>query len=208
VLYQASGPGFDSVPFPPIGATGGATGSTVGTATLTFGDASNGTFAYTVNGVSQTKAITREEFGPQPNCTFGIETDLTLAQNYQDLWWAAPAGSEAGWGINLAHQGDTIYGTWFTYDHDRTPMWLVVTAPRTLSGTFTGDLYRATGPAFNTAPFPPIGSPGAATGSVVGSATFSFANGNSGTLAATIGGAAQTKTITRQVFVSPGTVCQ
>ena len=46
-------------------------------------------------------------------------TDLSLAYNYQDLWWAAPAGSEAGWGVNLTHQGDTIFATWFTYDLDR-----------------------------------------------------------------------------------------
>ena len=34
----------------------------------------------------------------------------------QGLWWNAPAGSESGWGINFAHQGDTIFATWFTYD--------------------------------------------------------------------------------------------
>ena len=34
----------------------------VGTGTLSFSDANNGTFAYTVNGVSQTKAVTREVF--------------------------------------------------------------------------------------------------------------------------------------------------
>jgi hypothetical protein len=39
----------------------------VGTATLTFADGNNGTFAYTVNGVSQTKAITRQVFGVLPD---------------------------------------------------------------------------------------------------------------------------------------------
>lgn len=34
----------------------------VGTATFTFADVSNGTFAYSVNGVAQSKAITREVF--------------------------------------------------------------------------------------------------------------------------------------------------
>src|SRR5262249_40371998 len=29
--------------------------------------------------------------------------------NYQGLWWAAPAGSQSGWGLNLAHQGDVIF---------------------------------------------------------------------------------------------------
>jgi len=34
----------------------------VGVATFTFSDGNNATFAYTVNGISQNKAITREIF--------------------------------------------------------------------------------------------------------------------------------------------------
>src|SRR5262245_12357827 len=30
------------------------------------------------------------------------------AVSYQALWWASPAGSESGWGVNIAHQGDTL----------------------------------------------------------------------------------------------------
>jgi len=52
------------VPFPPVGTPGGVTASKVGTATFTFSDGNNASFAYTVNGVSQTKAITREVFQP------------------------------------------------------------------------------------------------------------------------------------------------
>ena len=36
----------------------------VGTATFTFSDGNNAQFAYTVNGVSQAKAITRQVFTP------------------------------------------------------------------------------------------------------------------------------------------------
>jgi hypothetical protein len=108
----------------------------VGTGTLTFSDADNGSFGYTVNGISQTKAITREVFGPLPSCIFGAQADPALATNYQDLWWNAPGGSESGWGINLAHEGNAIFAIWFTYDHDRTQMWLVVTAARTVAGTY------------------------------------------------------------------------
>jgi uncharacterized delta-60 repeat protein len=208
-LYQVDGPPFDAAPFPPIGQPGGATGSVVGEATLTFGDENNATFAYSVNGIAQSKAITRQAFGLLPNCAFGTTTNLALATNYQDLWWAAPAGSEAGWGINLAHQGDTIFATWFTYDHDRTPMWLVVTAARTASKSYTGDLYRATsGPPFSAVPFPPLGSPGGVTGGIVGSATFTFNDGNTGTFAYTVSGIRQSKSITREVFALPGTTCR
>jgi hypothetical protein len=207
-LLQVMGPAFDAVPFPPVGSPGGATASTVGSASLTFTDANNGTFAYTVNGIAQTKAITRQQFGPMPTCMFGAQTNLALASNYQDLWWAAPAGSESGWGINLTHQGDSIFATWFTYDHDHTPMWLVVSAPKTKPGTYAGTLLRTTGPPFNAVPFPPVGTPGGVTGSNVGTATFTFSDGNNASFAYTVNGVSQTKAITREVFQPPGTTCQ
>ena len=207
-LFQGTGPSFDTVPFPPLGAPGGAAGSSVGTGTLTFSDANNGAFAYTVNGIAQTKSITRETFGPLPTCLFGAQVNLALTNNYQDLWWAAPAASEAGWGINIAHEADTIFATWYTYDHDRTPMWLVTTATKSGLSSYTGDLIRLTnGPSFDAVPFPPIGSPGGATGSVVGTATLSFFDGNSGTFSYSVDGVVQTKNITREIFTSPGTVC-
>jgi hypothetical protein len=209
-LFQGTGPAFDAVPFPPLGSPGGATVSGLtGTGTITFSDANNATFAYTLAGISQAKTITRQLFGPQPVCTFGAQPNLALATNYTDLWWAMPGGSEAGWGINLTHQGDIIFASWFTFDRDHTPMWLVVQANKTAPGTYVGtQVYRLNGPAFNAVPFPPIGAPGGPTGVVVGTATFTFANGNAATFNYTVDGATQTKSITREVFTSPGTVCQ
>jgi hypothetical protein len=208
-LLQATGPPFDTVPFPPIGSPSGASGAAVGSGTLTFSDANNGSFAYTVNGVSQTKLITRETFGPLPVCIFGAQASLALATNYQDLWWSAPAGSEAGWGINLVHEGDTIVATWFTYDLDRSPIWLVATANKTGPSTYSGQLFRATvGPPFNSIPFPPLGASDGAQGSVVGMATFDFLDGNTATFDYTVNSTTRTKTITREVFATPGTACQ
>jgi hypothetical protein len=40
--------------------------TTVGDATFTFSDANNGTFRYTVNGITQTKNITRLVFASGP----------------------------------------------------------------------------------------------------------------------------------------------
>ena len=199
-LFQETGPPFNSVPFEP----GQVRGTAVGSGTLTFTDLENGTFTYTVNGITQTKPITREVFGQLPTCTFGIQTDLTLAYNYQDLWWAAPANSESGWGVNLTHQGDIIFATWFTYDLDRTPLWLAVTAPKTAAGIYSGTLYRTTGPAFNAVPF----LPAQVTATAVGTATFTFTDGNTGTFDYTLNGVTQSKAITREVLVAPGTVCQ
>jgi CubicO group peptidase (beta-lactamase class C family) len=204
-LYQTTGPAFNAVPFN----AAQVVGTPVGNGTLTFTTTSSGTFAYTVNGMSQTKAIVPQTFGPLPTCVWRTQADLTLATNYQDLWWATPAGSESGWGVNLTHQGNTIFATWFTYDHDHTPMWLVATAPQTATGTYMGTLYRLTGPPFSSAPFPPMGSPGGATGTSVGTATFTFSDGNTGTFAYTVNAETQTKNITRELFHPPaGTVCQ
>jgi hypothetical protein len=57
-LYRTTGPAFNAVPFNPANVVATA----VGTATLSFTDGNSGTFAYTVNGVSQIKAVTREVF--------------------------------------------------------------------------------------------------------------------------------------------------
>ena len=204
MLYQSSGPAFNAVPFDP----NQVTHTPVGSGTLRFNSAGGGAFTYTVNGITQTKAIVLQQFGPLPTCVWGSQPDVTTATNFQDLWWAAPAGSESGWGINFTQQGMTIFATWFTYDVNRDPLWYSVTAPQTAPSTFTGTLSRATGPAFNAVPF----NPDVVQRTPVGMATLNFTNGNSGTLAYQVadGGnvASQTKAITRQVFRAPGTVCQ
>ena len=184
----------------------------VGTATLSFSGDSAGEFAYTVNDgmniAMQTKAITRLTFGPAPTCVWGLQPDLTKATNYQDLWWAAPAGSESGWGVNLAQQGMTIFATWLTYDANRDPLWMSVTAKQTAPGTFSGELVRTTGPAFGAVAFGPVQQ------NPAGTATFAFADGNTGTFSYNVdlgdsaNKASGIKPITRMVFHQPGTVCQ
>jgi hypothetical protein len=199
-LFNAVGPAFDATPFNPAQVIGTA----VGTGTLAFTDTNNGTFAYTVNGISQTKTITQQVFGPLPTCRFGALSDLTLANNYQDLWWNSPPGSESGWGINFTQQGTTIFATWFTYDHDHTPMWLSATLINTAPGTYIGTLYRTTGPAFNAVPF----NPASVVVVSVGTAALTFADGNNASFSYTVNGVSQIKPITREVFTAPGTVCQ
>jgi hypothetical protein len=57
-LNRTSGPAFNAIPWNPAGVAL----TQVGTMTLTFADGNHATFAYTVNGFSQTKEITREIF--------------------------------------------------------------------------------------------------------------------------------------------------
>ena len=208
-LIQTHGPAFSAVPFDPSQVTR----TVVGNGTLTFTDANNGSFAYSVTTTSSTqgeavtqqvKAITRQSFGALPTCSFSIQADPTATTNYTDLWWASPAQSEAGWGINLTHQGTNIFATWFTYDTDGTPLWLSATLAQGAVQNFTGALIQTAGPAFSSVPF----DPNQVTRTNVGTATLTFADGNSGTFDYTARGVTQHKAIIRQLFNPPaGTVC-
>ncbi len=199
-LIETRGPAFSAMPFNPALVTRTA----VGFGTIRFDDINNGSFAYTVNGVTQTKPIARFVFGALPVCTYGAQPNFAQATNYQNIW-AVAGDSEAGWGINLNHQGDSLFGTWFTYDTDGTPLWLSVSAAKTGPGIYAGQLIRTTGPGFSAVPF----DSALVARAVVGTATFTFANGNAATFAYTVNGVTQTKAITRELFVPPaGTVCQ
>src|SRR5690606_37236302 len=75
------------------------------------------------------------------------------ANNYVGLWWAAPAGSESGWGINFAHQGDIIFATWFTYDATGKPWWLIADLHRAATNTYTGSVSTVRGVPFDATPW-------------------------------------------------------
>ena len=199
-LIATAGPPFSAVPFNPAQVSRTA----VGSATLTFNDVNRGSFSYVVNATQQTKSISRQAFGPVPVCSVAALPNFVAATNYQDLWWVA-GGAEAGWGINLTQQGNTIFATWFTYDVDGTPLWLSVSAALTAPGVYSGQLIRTAGPPFSAMPFNPL----LVTRNVVGTATLTFANGNAATFAYTVGSVTQSKQITRQLFAPPaGTLCQ
>jgi len=201
-LYRTSGPPLDAVRFD----AARVQRVEVGTGTLSFSDANNGTLSYTVNGISQAKPITRQVFGPVPTCTWGAVSDLALATNYTDLWWV-PGGVESGWGINFTHEGDVIFAAWFTYDVTGAALPLTATLRKVGPGVYTGMLIKTSGPPFSAAPWVPAG----VTRMEVGTATAAFANGNAATFTFTVtdGGktTTQTKPITRQVFRAPGTLC-
>ncbi|MEQ1515610.1 MAG: NHL repeat-containing protein [Usitatibacteraceae bacterium] len=115
--------------------------------------------------------------------------------NYQGLWWSAPANSESGWGINVAHQANDIFATWFTYDAAGKALWLSMTANK-IGPDYVGTLYQTRGPAFSAVPF----NPAAVTRTAVGSGTLSFGDSGGARFSYILSGTAQTKEITRQVF--------
>lgn len=198
-LYRATGPAFFTNPFPSIG-PGNLT--QVGTMTVAFSGANSGTLTYSVNGVNVSKSITKQVFGAAAaNCvpTTGSRASAT---NYQDLWWNAPANSEAGWGLNLTHQGNILFATLFTYGSNNRDLWLVMSAGvRQPDGSYFGELYQVAGPPFNAQPWTAVGL------TQVGTMRLRFSNGETGTLEYTAYGITVVKNITRQVFSSPVPLC-
>lgn len=194
-ILEVHGSPYDSNPYNPLAKVS----QTVGSGTLTLADAANGTFQFTAKGVTRNIGITRFVLGTPPTCTQTPTPNFATATNYQDLWWN-PA--EDGWGINFAHQGALIYATWYTYDHDGSPLWLA--ALMSPSGnTWTGALLRVTG-----APFGPTYDPSKKVATQVGTATLTLTDGNTATWSYTITGAPGQKSITRFTFASPPTLCQ
>ena len=206
-LYRATGPVFNASPWNPAQVAL----TPVGTSTFMFSDANNGTFIYALNdsrlvsplsSFTQAKAITRLVFSsPVPTCVAGGAQGTS--PNYQGLWWRSPAGSESGWGVNITHQGDILFATWFTYDATGKGLWLVMSnGARTGLGSYSGPLYRTTGPAFGA-----TWNRAQVTTTQVGTATFTFSDTNDGTFSYVVNGIAQSKPITRLVYSTPATVC-
>jgi hypothetical protein len=200
LLYRTTGPVFSSAVFDPakVGVT------QVGNASLSFTNAGVGTFSYTVNGISQSKSIVRQVYDAEVStCTSGGAVSGTA--NYQDLWWRAPAGSESGWGVNVTHQGDILFATWFTYEAGGKGMWIVMPDGQlTGPGTYTGKLYRTTGAPFNASPWDPART----VVTEVGTGSFAFSGLNAGTFSYTVNGISQAKAITRQAYAAPTTSCR
>ena len=192
ILYRTTGPAFDAVPWTAFNA------QEVGTMRLAFSTPEAGTLTYSFNGVSVTKSITRQAFKALPTCTWSV-FDRSFARNFQDLWWN-PA--ESGWGVNITHQENTLFATLFTYAANGQPMWLVMSDGVRSGATYSGTLYRTTGPAFNAVPWTPINLV------VAGTMSFTFSDGNSASLAYAVDGVSVTKQIRRQVFALPMTQCE
>jgi hypothetical protein len=107
--------------------------------------------------------------------------------------------------VNVTHQGDILFVTWFTYDSSGRGMWVVgPRMERTATNTYTGGLFRTTGPAYNAVPW----NPANVAAQSVGTGTFTFSSASAGTFNYTVSGVTQTKNITKQAFGSPATVCR
>ncbi|HYC37102.1 MAG TPA: hypothetical protein VEC19_11800 [Usitatibacter sp.] len=179
----------------------------VGNGQLRFQSPTSATFTYDINGLRGSKSLTPQVFRWMPTCSLGPASRLETTINRSGLWWAAPSGTESGWGLNLVHQGNSIFLTWFTYDSDSEPLWLVATLEP--HGIFWGGiLYRATGPGLGTA-----FNPSAVSLTQVGVANLGFGyeiglpNDNLAEFNYGVGDVIKTKRLTQQVFRDTPTTC-
>ena len=125
----------------------------------------------------------------------------SYSADFTDLWWASPAESESGWGMNVVQQNEILFLTFFLYGPDKTPRWYVGSRvepanPQPVGAVrFSGPLYQTTGPWFG-GPF----DPNAVGHSEVGAVTLTFDTSDTGTLSYTIGGTPVVKAIERQNY--------
>ena len=167
--------------------------------------------------------------------TFLASLQAFAATSYQGLWWNSPAGSQSGWGLNIIHQGDTLFATWFTYDSDGKPLWLVMpkldlvpnmagtydyymnygmmmgegsmdmgTDMGTAGLTYTGTVYRTSGPAFGQS-----FDPSKVSATPLGIGTLVFFSATDATFSASLNNYTQNLSyaITKQVFSSVLPTC-
>lgn len=194
---------FNGTPFAQInGSTANQPGSVVGNARFTLLDNGRLRFAYTLDGVSQTRTVDRLAAGPVPSCLF-TSGSRAGARNHSDIWWNP---GESGWGLNLTESEGRIFAAWYTYAADSQPMWVTGLLSRRSDGRYTGELYR---PQSGT-PFAQIAGPATSFPiPTVGSATLSFSNGERGSFSYTLDGVSQQKAIERFVYAGPTqSVCQ
>jgi lysyl endopeptidase len=116
------------------------------------------------------------------------------AFDFTDMWWNP---NENGWGLSLTqHPTRVIFGVWYTYEPDNTPVWYILPSGSWTSTTsYTGPLYLTSGPPFS-GPF----DPSRVETRQVGTATLTFSGANNGTFAYTVDGVSGSKSITRLGF--------
>lgn len=148
-LYANTGAPYTEVDWP----EGDHKESPVGTMRVRFSDAGHGQVTFVVNGISSIKSIILQVWGKQPTCRAGSGWNpVILTTNFQGLWWES---GEPGWGISFAHQDDTIFATWFTYNEARQPLWFAATLQKTATinaqghQTYAGNIFTVAGLPFD-----------------------------------------------------------
>ncbi len=116
-------------------------GKPVGNVVLTFTSMQTAVLRYNINGVNGSKNIQRQSFG-----SARPDEASTTRLPVGDLWWGGIA--ENGWGINIAQQGTTLFGVWYTYDNLGNTTWMVLPGGTWQNNIYSGSLYTTTASAW------------------------------------------------------------
>ena len=118
-------------PISQITGSANSTASLAGTGSLTVTSTNRLSLSYTVGSVTQTKTnLEPQNFvsaDQVPFCSLQSPTGANFRAgltNYTDQWWGGPNAS--GWGVQISHQGNTVFATWYSYNQQRTPTWLTM----------------------------------------------------------------------------------
>jgi len=130
----------------------------MGTATIVFTGADEGTFTYRTGGVERAKRIVR--FGVDSThltCTWYPGAPHVAITNATDIWYSKSQPGSAVAVVHIGNQiyfGDVIHFTWFTYDADGTPTWFFG-AGNSVYGDYDSPLFRTTGTSYLAPAFDP-----------------------------------------------------
>lgn len=121
----------------------------------------------------------------------------TFATDVTDLWWNP---NEGGWGVNVSHQDDTLFLTFFVYGANGNALWYSASDVRFVTSlpeatTYTGALFQTTGPYLGGA-FDPRN----VSYREVGTATFIVQGPNIAVLTYTVDGVTVNKALQRYTF--------
>jgi hypothetical protein len=172
----------------------------VGSGTLLFKGNNDAAFAYTVGNVSQSKTVTRMAFGPRAQeCTLGGAK--AASENFQDLWWNP---YDQGWGMNIAHQGDVIFATYYTYDAAGKGVWYAMSnTVKVANSAYAGPMQLVRGPAFDS-----TWDSSKVKAADTGTASFRFEPSGTAVFDYSLAADGGTKTMVRMAFSLPATVCR
>ncbi|MEO8103741.1 MAG: DUF1800 domain-containing protein [Betaproteobacteria bacterium] len=179
-LYTGSG-----TPLLQITGSANLVASKVGTGSIAVTGTNRLSLGYTIGSVTQTKTnLEPQNFASAeqvPSCSLqalaGTNPRAGLT-NYTDHWWGGPNAS--GWGLQISHQGNTVFAGWYSYNPQGTATWLTAQGTQDANNArrFTGTLYQVN-PGI---PFSTINGP-VAPSSVIpaGSFELNFSDGERGT---------------------------
>ena len=123
----------------------------------------------------------------------------TYITDASDLWYNP---SESGWGVNVIHQRDILFLTFFVYAQNGSAVWYSASDAQYQGATtaggalFSGGLYQTSGPWLGTAPF----NPSNVGYRQVGNVSFTLDTITTATLSYTVDGVAVQKSLRRATW--------